>query len=49
MPPAAIESVSGDEKQADDGRIYDLQGRAVTHPQKGAIYIRGGRKVVWSD
>lgn len=49
MPPAAIESVRSDEKQPDGGRIYDLQGRAVTHPQKGAIYISGGRKVVWSD
>ena len=28
-----------------DSRIYDLQGRVVTAPQKG-VFIRGGKKVV---
>ena len=27
------------------GVIYDLQGRRITQPQRGHIYIVGGRKV----
>lgn len=29
-----------------DQRIYDLQGREVTNPTKGGIYVRAGRKVM---
>lgn len=27
--------------------LYDLTGRRVTTPQKGQIYIRGGKKVIY--
>lgn len=27
-------------------RTYDLQGRRVTHPQKGGLYIQDGKKVI---
>lgn len=27
--------------------IYDLQGRRVTAPQKGGLYIKNGRKILW--
>jgi glucuronoarabinoxylan endo-1,4-beta-xylanase len=33
--------------QSDDGPIYDLLGRRVYHPQKGVIYIRNGKKIVF--
>ena len=39
----SVESVKTDSKT--DSRIYDLQGRVVTAPQKG-VFIRGGKKVV---
>lgn len=29
-----------------DNRIFDLQGRQVSNPQPGSVYIRGGRKFV---
>lgn len=29
--------------------IYDLQGRRVTTPQPGVIYIYQGKKVVWAQ
>lgn len=31
----------------DNGTIYDLQGRMVLKPKKGAIYIKNGRKLLW--
>ena len=34
---------SGSTKNA----FYDLQGRRVIHPQKGGVYIRNGKKVIW--
>jgi len=30
-------------------RIYDLQGRVVTTPQRGRLYIRNQKKVVWNE
>lgn len=41
----AISSVNADNARTTDGRIYDLQGRAVTHPAHG-IYIKDGKKFV---
>lgn len=32
---------------AQSSAIYDLQGRRVASPQKGGVYITGGRKVVY--
>ena len=29
------------------GIIYDLMGRRVSEPQKGAVYVVDGKKVVW--
>ena len=29
------------------GKWYDLQGRIVAHPQKGTVYVRDGKKVVY--
>ena len=31
---------------ADDDALYDLQGRKVTNPQKGGVYVKKGKKVV---
>lgn len=41
----AISSVNADNARTTDGRIYDLQGRAVAHPAHG-IYIKDGKKFV---
>lgn len=30
-----------------EGAVYDLQGRKVTTPQAGRIYIQNGKKQVW--
>ena len=29
-----------------DGRIYNLQGMAVSNPTRGGIYIRDGKKFI---
>lgn len=34
-------------KKEADTNLYDLMGRRVTTPQKGQIYIRGGKKVIY--
>lgn len=34
-------------QQKADTNLYDLVGRRVTNPQKGQIYIRGGKKVLY--
>ncbi|MBP3228115.1 MAG: beta-N-acetylhexosaminidase [Bacteroidaceae bacterium] len=31
----------------DPAAVYDLQGRRVQSPQKGGVYVKGGRKVVY--
>ena len=36
----------GPDRTADDNAIYTLQGVRVDKPQKGSIYIRGGKKFV---
>ena len=41
--PAGISTIKVKSK---DTRYYDLQGRPVTRPEKGRIYIHDGRKVV---
>jgi hypothetical protein len=40
-----IDKITRDVK--DDGVIYDLQGRKVTTPQKGGLYIKNGKKFVY--
>ena len=37
---------SVDAKEVSNQIIYDLQGRRVTSPQKGGVYIIGGKKVI---
>jgi hypothetical protein len=27
--------------------IYDLQGRKITTPQAGRVYIQDGKKIIW--
>lgn len=51
LPPAtvAIESVEADPTAEADDTLYDLEGRRVTQPTAGHIYIRGGKKIVWKD
>ena len=39
-----IEAVSPAAQQ--DGPIYDLSGRRVSHMSKGGIYIRNGKKIL---
>jgi hypothetical protein len=41
--PTAIEEVKGESGKVKTG-IYDLQGRKVTTPVKGSIYIQNGKK-----
>lgn len=41
-PSSGIESVGADAKTA--GKLYDLTGREIRNPQRGAIYIRDGEK-----
>ena len=44
MPaPAGISTIK---VKPSDTKYYDLQGRPVTRPEKGRIYIHDGRKVV---
>lgn len=33
-------------ERVDDGRMYDLSGREIREPQRGTVYIQGGRKMV---
>lgn len=42
---AGIGEIDDDIRQ--DALLYDLYGRRVTNPQRGSVYIRGGRKVVF--
>ena len=35
------------EERVESNDIYDLQGRKVTEPVKGGIYIQNGKKVMW--
>ena len=42
--PEGIQAVRVD--KADKGTYYDLEGREITNPEKGRIYIRAGRKVL---
>lgn len=45
-PPAtAIETVRATKQQG--SAVYDLQGRRVSNPRRGAIYIIGGRKTIF--
>lgn len=42
-------STTGIKSAAQDGAddaLYDLQGRRVTNPQKGGVYVKKGKKVV---
>lgn len=41
--PTAINTVS---TSVENNQVYDLQGRNVTNPQAGRIYIKNGKKVV---
>ena len=41
-----IDSIVADDAAAATA-IYDLQGRKVTEPVKGGIYIQNGKKVMW--
>ena len=42
--PEGIQAVRVD--KVDKGTYYDLEGREITNPEKGRIYIRAGRKVL---
>lgn len=48
-PSTEIEDVIFDDSDRDNSRsaIYDLQGRKVTAPVKGRIYIVNGKKVIY--
>ncbi len=41
-----IRGITETQKEVDT-HLYDLMGRRVTTPQKGQIYIRGGKKVIY--
>jgi hypothetical protein len=42
--PTAIEEIT--EQRAESKDIYDLQGRKVTAPVKGGLYIQNGNKFI---
>ena len=42
----SIDGITETQKETDNS-LYDLMGRRVTTPQKGQIYIRGGKKVIY--
>ncbi len=44
--PSGIEEISKDAIQGFDTGMYDLQGRALSRPMKGQIYIENGKKKV---
>ena len=41
-------SQDSQERDGESDRIYDLQGRVVTTPQRGRLYIRNQKKIVWN-
>ena len=41
-------SQDSQDRNGESDRIYDLQGRAVTTPQRGRLYIRNQKKIVWN-
>jgi hypothetical protein len=41
-----IEEVKGENGEV-NSEIYDLSGRRVMLPQKGGVYIVGGKKIVY--
>lgn len=41
-----IDGITETQQKADNS-LYDLMGRRLTTPQKGQIYIRGGKKVIY--
>lgn len=47
IPPASIDVVESDLQPLSDDRVYDLSGRVVIQPQKGQIYVRAGKKILW--
>ena len=42
----SIDGITETQKETDNS-LYDLMGRRVTTPQKGQIYIRGSKKVIY--
>ena len=42
-----ISSVQHVQQKAEEGTLYDLNGRAVTQPVKGNIYVRNGKKFIY--
>ena len=46
FPLAGISDVIG---APDEHALYDLQGRKVSHPLPGRVYIQNGKKVVLSE
>ncbi len=43
---SGVETIEADAPSPADDAVYDLHGRRVANPQRGAIYIRGGHKFV---
>ena len=43
---AGIENVGVDSLPEDDGKVYDLSGKEVANPRKGAIYIKNRVKFI---
>ena len=42
----AISNISNSKQRAT--MLYDLNGRIVTSPKKGAVFIKGGKKIIWN-
>lgn len=42
-----ISSVQHVQQKAEEGTLYDLNGRAVMQPVKGNIYVRNGKKFIY--
>ena len=45
--PTAIHNVTIEHSNSSN-RIYDLNGREVINPQKGQVYIKNGKKILFA-
>lgn len=44
---SGIEDIELSSVNAQRSTIYDLQGRQITTPQAGRVYIQNGKKIIW--
>lgn len=47
QPISGISEIAVDTQRPVIDEIYDINGRRVTNPRAGQVYIRGNRKIIW--